>query len=70
MLIIKYLWKGNKTFERELWLWSVPIISILSEHLQIYKLIPGTFSIMDLMCLCFIYLLYYIYERRSVYEKY
>lgn len=46
--LMLYLWKNEVKYENLFWLFSVPIISIMSELGQIIKIVPGTFDITDL----------------------
>ncbi len=53
MFIIDAIWNNHKNILRLLFLWSLPIIAIMSELLQYVSIIPGTFDIVDLLCYIF-----------------
>ena len=41
------IWKNSITRQNIFWVFSIPIISVLSEFLQLFKIIPGTFDFLD-----------------------
>lgn len=42
------IWKHAITKQNIFWIFSIPIVAVLSEFLQIFKIIPGTFDFIDL----------------------
>ncbi|MBF4515505.1 hypothetical protein IRZ71_04090 [Flavobacterium sp. ANB] len=62
--LMLYLWKNEVKYENLLWIFSIPIISIMSELGQIIKIVPGTFDITDLaMYLLGTFLPFLIYQK-------
>lgn len=43
------IWKNRITKESQGWIFCMPIIAVLSEAGQLFKIIPGTFDWMDVM---------------------
>jgi hypothetical protein len=41
------IWKHSITRQNIFWVFSIPIIAVLSEFLQLFKIIPGTFDFLD-----------------------
>lgn len=41
------IWKHSITRQNIFWIFSIPIITVLSEFLQLFKMIPGTFDFLD-----------------------
>lgn len=41
------IWKHSITRQNIFWIFSIPIIAVLSEFLQLFKIIPGTFDFLD-----------------------
>lgn len=50
MLLTDTIWNNHKCVSYYIFLWSLPIIAIISELLQFVMIVPGTFDIMDLSC--------------------
>lgn len=41
------IWKHSITRQNIFWIFSIPIIAVLSEFLQLFKIVPGTFDFLD-----------------------
>jgi len=41
------IWKSSITQRSFFWIFSIPIVAVMSEFLQLFKIIPGTFDIID-----------------------
>lgn len=41
------IWKHSITRQNIFWIFSIPIIAVLSEFLQFFKIVPGTFDFLD-----------------------
>ena len=52
LFIMDAIWHDEKNKVKYLLISIVPIITITSEMLQIFNVVPGTFDIMDLVCYC------------------
>ena len=48
-LLITSIWSGSKSWLRHLWMASIPILVVGYEVLQYEGLIPGTFSLQDIV---------------------
>lgn len=53
MFLIDAIWTNYKHPMYNAFLWSLPIIAILSELLQFIEIVPGTFDVIDLLCYLF-----------------
>lgn len=49
MFIMDAIWSDCKSVNKEMFIWILPIIALLSEIMQIFGLCPGTFDIFDLL---------------------
>ena len=49
LFFINTIWFGRKSIARTLWLWLVPLLSIVAEVGQYPQLVPGTFDPVDLL---------------------
>ena len=67
ILVMDALWSNNRK-QQMLWCCLLPIIGILSEILQLFNLVDGTFDYKDLLCYAFPYIIYLIFKKFS-YEK-
>lgn len=47
--LVLFLWKNEIKYENLVWIFVIPIISIISELGQFIKLVPGTFDSIDLL---------------------
>lgn len=47
--LILFLWKNEIKNENLFWILIIPFISVVSELLQLIKLVPGTFDLLDLL---------------------
>lgn len=43
------IWKFSITCQNVFWIFSIPISAVLSEFLQLFRLIPGTFDPIDII---------------------
>jgi len=43
------IWKFSITRRSFFWIFSIPIVAVLSEFLQLFRIIPGTFDLIDVM---------------------
>lgn len=43
------IWKHSITRQNIFWIFSIPIIAVLSEFFQLFKIVPGTFDFIDLI---------------------
>lgn len=67
------IWKFSMTRQNIFWIFSIPIVAVLSEFFQLFRLIPGTFDLIDII----FYLLgasmpYYLSKNNlniKIYEK-
>jgi hypothetical protein len=50
MFLIDAIWTNYKHPMYNAFLWSLPIIAILSELFQFAGVVPGTFDVIDLLC--------------------
>lgn len=50
MFLIDTIWQNHRYASYYIFLWSLPAISIISELLQYFAIVPGTFDIVDLAC--------------------
>ncbi len=50
MFLIDAIWTNYKQSMYNAFLWSLPIIAILSEFLQMLGIVPGTYDVMDFLC--------------------
>lgn len=64
--VVLYLWKNELKSENLFWVFSVPLISIISELGQILKIIPGTFDIIDLLMYLLGTILPFIIYKKSI----
>jgi hypothetical protein len=64
--LVLYLWKNELKSENIFWIFSVPLISIISELGQINKIIPGTFDIIDLLMYLLGTILPFIIYKKSI----
>jgi hypothetical protein len=64
--LVLYLWKNELKSENIFWVFSVPLISIISELGQIFKIIPGTFDIIDLLMYLLGTILPFIIYKKSI----
>ena len=64
--LMLYLWKNEVTYENLFWIFSIPLISIISELAQITKIIPGTFDILDLLMYLLGTILPFIIYKKSI----
>lgn len=64
--LVLYLWKNELKSENLFWVFSVPLISIISELGQIFKIIPGTFDIIDLVMYLLGTILPFIIYKKSI----
>jgi len=51
MTFIKIIWCESKSYSYDIFFWSVPIISFISEMFQYFGVISGTFDLTDLVIL-------------------
>jgi len=51
MIFIKIIWGESKSYSYDIFFWSVPIISFISEMFQYFDVISGTFDLTDLVIL-------------------
>ncbi|WEK68742.1 MAG: hypothetical protein P0Y62_12885 [Candidatus Chryseobacterium colombiense] len=55
------IWKHSITKQNIFWIFSIPLIAVLSEIFQLFKIIPGTFDFIDIIFyLSGIFLAYFI----------
>ncbi|MGX7666060.1 hypothetical protein [Flavobacterium pedocola] len=47
--LVLMIWKNKINKENIVWVFSVPVIAVLSEAGQFFKIIPGTFDWMDVI---------------------
>ena len=64
--LVLYLWKNELKSENLFWVFSIPLISIISELGQIFKIIPGTFDIIDLLMYVLGTILPFIIYKKSI----
>lgn len=50
MFLIDIIWQNHKSILYYIFLWSLPVVAIMSELLQYVAIVPGTFDIIDLVC--------------------
>ncbi len=50
MLIIDSIWNGHENISSYLFIFSLPILALLSEFFQYFNLLPGVFDLLDLAC--------------------
>lgn len=62
MFIIDAIWHNNKHILYYVFLWSLPIIAIMSEILQYTEIVPGTFDIVDLSCYLIAIIIFIIFN--------
>lgn len=60
MFIVDAIWNGVKNSYSFLYIWSLPIVAILSECLQYFGLCPGVFDWIDLFSYMFAIILFLI----------
>lgn len=48
LFILDAIWDGERNVISMIFLWGLPIVSILSEFLQLYGILPGVFDWIDL----------------------
>jgi len=41
------IWRSPITQRSFFWIFSIPIVAVMSEFLQLFKIIPGTFDLID-----------------------
>ena len=64
--LVLYLWKNELKSENLFWVFSIPLISIISELGQIFKIITGTFDIIDLLMYVLGTILPFIIYKKSI----
>jgi hypothetical protein len=47
--LMLYIWKNSISRNSAIWIFIIPFIAIISEFGQLFKLVPGTFDIIDLL---------------------
>lgn len=52
MLIIDIIWGENNRTLKKYFVFLMPVLSILSEFMQMVKILPGTFDILDVLSYC------------------
>lgn len=63
------IWKLSITRHSFFWIFSIPVMAVLSEFLQLFKIIPGTFDLIDVMFyLLGIILSFYKILNTKIYE--
>ena len=69
--ILLLLW-GNKLSNKScFWMFSIPIMAIISEFLQYYGWFPGTYDIADLVCYVVGFILpFYLFRNKLSYKEY
>lgn len=58
MFLIGSIWGDSKSWRSYVFLYSLPIVALISEILQYFGLLPGTFDWMDIASYLFAILLY------------
>ncbi|MNU12783.1 hypothetical protein D3C71_08140 [compost metagenome] len=43
------IWKNSINSQNICWILSIPIVAVFSEFLQLFKIIPGTFDLLDVI---------------------
>jgi len=43
------IWKFSITRDSSFWIFSIPIVAVSSEFLQLFRIIPGTFDLIDVI---------------------
>lgn len=66
MYIIDAIWGKEYISFKRAFLWTLPIIAILSEFLQLMKILPGTFDVLDILSYIFAISLYTIIKRTEI----
>jgi hypothetical protein len=49
LLFIELIWGNSEPSARLIWYWTVPLIAVLTEFMQIFHVISGTFDWLDLL---------------------
>lgn len=62
ILIMDYIWQDDENFIKHIVISSVPLFTIISEILQYFKLVKGTFDNIDLIFYTFPLVAYYCYK--------
>lgn len=63
MIFIKIIWGESKGYSYDIFFWSIPVISFISEIIQYFHLISGTFDLIDLVILGIIIVLGFIIKN-------
>lgn len=66
MYIIDAIWEKEYISLKRAFLWTLPIIAILSEFLQLCNILPGTFDVLDLISYLLAVALYLIIKKTEI----
>lgn len=66
MYIIDAIWEKEYISLKRAFLWTLPIIAILSEFLQLCNILPGTFDVLDLISYLLAITLYLIIKKTEI----
>lgn len=60
MFLVDAIWNGSRSINSYIFIYSLPLIALLSEFLQFFGLLPGVFDWMDVVSYSLAILLYLI----------
>lgn len=65
MYAIKAIWSNQNTQIMRVFLWSLPTGAVLSEFLQLFNLLPGTFDLLDILSYILAIILFIILNHNN-----
>lgn len=66
MYIIDAIWGKEYIPLKRTFLWTLPVVAILSEFFQLIRILPGTFDILDIISYLLAIIMYLILKRTEI----